>query len=50
MRHANRIVSLDLLRGVAATAVAIPHYLVLRNVHADYAEIVSIMSVEIFSG
>jgi peptidoglycan/LPS O-acetylase OafA/YrhL len=50
MRHANRIVSLDLLRGVAATAVAIPHYLVLRNVHADYAEIVSIMSVEIFFG
>src|SRR5215203_4296726 len=44
----HRIASLDLLRGVAAFAVAIPHYLVMSGVHSDAAEIVSILAVEVF--
>jgi len=50
MQAGRRVASLDLLRGVAAVAVAIPHYLVLLDVQAAYAEIISIMAVEIFFG
>lgn len=44
----HRVASLDLLRGLAALAVAIPHYLVLSGSHSDAAEIVSILAVEVF--
>jgi peptidoglycan/LPS O-acetylase OafA/YrhL len=44
----NHIASLDLLRGVAAFAVAIPHYLLLSGSQSDAAEVVSILAVEVF--
>src|SRR5258708_4219475 len=44
----NRIASLDLLRGVAAFCVAIPHYLILSGTSSDIPEIVSILGVEVF--
>ena len=43
-----RLASLDLLRGLAAFAVAVPHYLVLSSTAADLSEIVSVLSVEVF--
>ena len=46
--RAKRLASLDFLRGVAAFAVAIPHYLIVTAVHADAAEAVSVLSVEVF--
>jgi len=43
-----RIASLDLLRGVAALAVAIPHYVMLGSTGWTTAEVVSILAVEVF--
>jgi len=43
-----RLASLDLLRGVAALAVAIPHYLILGSQDWPVAQIVSILAVEVF--
>jgi peptidoglycan/LPS O-acetylase OafA/YrhL len=44
----NRVVSLDLLRGLAAWAVAIPHFFSYHAVEPDTFELVSIVAVEIF--
>jgi peptidoglycan/LPS O-acetylase OafA/YrhL len=44
----NRIVSLDLLRGLAAWAVATSHFFFYHAVEPDTFEIVSIIAVEIF--
>jgi peptidoglycan/LPS O-acetylase OafA/YrhL len=46
--HPNRIASLDLLRGVAAFSVAIPHYVILALGASDPAERVSVLAVEVF--
>jgi peptidoglycan/LPS O-acetylase OafA/YrhL len=43
-----RIASLDLLRGLAALAVAIPHFLVFKTIGGDLAESESVIAVEIF--
>jgi peptidoglycan/LPS O-acetylase OafA/YrhL len=43
-----RIASLDLLRGLAAFAVALPHYLILNSTGHPTAEVISVISVEIF--
>jgi peptidoglycan/LPS O-acetylase OafA/YrhL len=42
-----RVAALDLLRGIAALAVAIPHFVML-NAASDPAEIVSVLAVEVF--
>ena len=43
-----RIASLDLLRGIAAWTVAIPHFFIYHAIQADIFEAVSIVGVEIF--
>jgi peptidoglycan/LPS O-acetylase OafA/YrhL/lysophospholipase L1-like esterase len=43
-----RLASLDFLRGVAALAVAVPHYLILGSSDWPVAQIVSILAVEVF--
>jgi peptidoglycan/LPS O-acetylase OafA/YrhL/lysophospholipase L1-like esterase len=43
-----RLASLDFLRGVAALAVAIPHYLMLGSTDWPVAQVVSILAVEVF--
>ncbi|MDF2115505.1 acyltransferase family protein [Roseiarcaceae bacterium H3SJ34-1] len=43
-----RLASLDFLRGVAALAVAVPHYLILGSQDWPVAQIVSILAVEVF--
>ena len=43
-----RVASLDLLRGMAAFAVAIPHFLMFHNIDAEGAETMSILGVEVF--
>jgi len=43
-----RVASLDLLRGLAALAVAIPHYLTLNSNDWPAADVFSITAVEIF--
>jgi peptidoglycan/LPS O-acetylase OafA/YrhL/lysophospholipase L1-like esterase len=43
-----RLASLDLLRGVAALAVAIPHYVMLGSSDWPAANVISILAVEIF--
>lgn len=43
-----RIASLDLLRGLAAFGVAIPHYLILADIQRTSAEVISVLSVEVF--
>jgi peptidoglycan/LPS O-acetylase OafA/YrhL len=45
---AHRIASLDLLRGVAAFAVAISHYLVFASVATAIPETISVLAVEVF--
>ena len=42
-----RIAALDLLRGVAALSVAIPHFVMLNSA-SDPAEVVSVLAVEVF--
>jgi peptidoglycan/LPS O-acetylase OafA/YrhL len=42
-----RIAALDLLRGIAALAVAVPHFIML-NAAVGWAEIVSVLAVEVF--
>ncbi len=42
-----RVAALDLLRGVAALSVAIPHFVMLNSA-SDPAEIVSVLAVEVF--
>jgi peptidoglycan/LPS O-acetylase OafA/YrhL len=42
-----RVAALDLLRGMAALSVAIPHFIMLSST-ADWAEIVSVLAVEVF--
>lgn len=46
----NRLASLDYLRGVAALAVAIPHYLILGSQDWPAAQVVSFLAVEVFFG
>jgi peptidoglycan/LPS O-acetylase OafA/YrhL len=48
MSSESRIASLDLLRGLAAYAVAIPHYLILNSTDYPVAEAISILAVECF--
>lgn len=43
-----RLASLDLLRGVAALAVAIPHYVMLGSQDWPTMQVVSILAVEVF--
>ena len=43
-----RSVSLDALRGAAALSVAIPHFLLFRDIGGDVAEFISILAVEVF--
>lgn len=43
-----RLASLDFLRGAAALAVAVPHYLILGSQDWPAAQIVSILAVEVF--
>ena len=43
-----RIASLDLLRGLAAFGVAIPHYVILADIERTSAEVISVLSVEVF--
>lgn len=43
-----RIAALDLLRGLAALAVAIPHFIMLGSESAGPAEVVSVLAVEVF--
>ena len=40
--------SLDAVRGLAALGVAVPHYLMVRGIGGNAAEIVSILAVEVF--
>lgn len=44
----DRVASLDLLRGLAALAVAIPHFLVFKTIGGNLAEGASVIAVEIF--
>lgn len=44
----DRVAALDLVRGLAACAVAIPHYLILNSNQWPAAEVISIISVEVF--
>jgi peptidoglycan/LPS O-acetylase OafA/YrhL len=44
----NRIAALDLLRGLAAFSVAVPHYLVLASFAPDTSEAISVLGVEVF--
>jgi peptidoglycan/LPS O-acetylase OafA/YrhL len=48
MRHTGRLVSLDLLRGLAAVAVAVPHYVIMDEQEHTVIEAVSVLAVEIF--
>ena len=43
-----RVASLDLVRGGAAFAVAVPHYLVLGSTDWPIAETISVLAVEVF--
>jgi peptidoglycan/LPS O-acetylase OafA/YrhL len=43
-----RLSSLDLVRGIAAFAVAVPHYFVLSSVAPEISEIISVLAVEVF--
>jgi peptidoglycan/LPS O-acetylase OafA/YrhL len=43
-----RVASLDLLRGLAAWTVAMPHFFIFHSVQPDTFEAVSILGVEIF--
>ena len=44
----NRVASLDLLRGLAALAVALPHFFIYTTDGAGVCETVSVLAVEIF--
>jgi peptidoglycan/LPS O-acetylase OafA/YrhL/lysophospholipase L1-like esterase len=43
-----RLASLDLLRGIAALAVAVPHYLMLGSQDWPVMQVISILAVEVF--
>ena len=43
-----RSVSLDALRGIAALAVAVPHFFLFRESGGDITEFISILAVEVF--
>ena len=43
-----RVAGLDLLRGLAALSVALPHFLAYRGVFPDSAETISALAVEVF--
>jgi peptidoglycan/LPS O-acetylase OafA/YrhL len=43
-----RVAGLDLLRGLAALSVALPHFLAYRGLFPDTAETVSALAVEVF--
>jgi peptidoglycan/LPS O-acetylase OafA/YrhL len=43
-----RIVALDALRGLAALAVAVPHFLIVHRFYPAFFQAVSIVSVEVF--
>jgi len=44
----DRVHSLDLLRGIAASAVAVPHFLLYRGMGGEPAEAMSVLAVEVF--
>jgi peptidoglycan/LPS O-acetylase OafA/YrhL/lysophospholipase L1-like esterase len=46
--RSSRVASLDLVRGLAALLVAIPHYFILNSTQWPVAEVISILSVEVF--
>ena len=43
-----RLPSLDMLRGLAALSVTIPHFFIFRDANSPIAETVSILGVEVF--
>jgi peptidoglycan/LPS O-acetylase OafA/YrhL len=43
-----RVASLDMLRGLAALSVTIPHFFIFQNADSRLAETVSILGVEVF--
>lgn len=43
-----RVAGLDLLRGLAALSVALPHFFAYRNMFPDTAETISALAVEVF--
>jgi peptidoglycan/LPS O-acetylase OafA/YrhL len=43
-----RVASLDLVRGIAALCVAVPHFLIYRNVGGPLLESLSVIAVEVF--
>ena len=43
-----RVSSLDLLRGVAALAVAIPHWILISRPESEASEVMAILAVEVF--
>ena len=45
---AGRLAALDLLRGMAALAVALPHFFAYRGLFPDAAEAISALAVEVF--
>jgi peptidoglycan/LPS O-acetylase OafA/YrhL len=47
-RASERVAALDLLRGLAAFAVAIPHFLVQQSVQPVLSEAASVLAVEVF--
>jgi len=44
----NRVAGLDLLRGLAALSVALPHFFAYRGAFPDSAETISALAVEVF--
>jgi len=44
----NRVAGLDLLRGLAALSVALPHFFAYRGAFPDTAETISALAVEVF--
>ncbi|HTK14298.1 MAG TPA: acyltransferase [Xanthobacteraceae bacterium] len=46
--NSHRVASLDLLRGLAAYSVAVPHFFIYNAVGDKYFESVSVLAVEIF--
>ena len=45
---AGRVASLDMLRGIAALSVALPHFFEYRGIFPERAETVAVLAVEVF--
>jgi peptidoglycan/LPS O-acetylase OafA/YrhL len=43
-----RAASLDIVRGIAALCVAVPHFLIYRNIGGPFLESLSVVAVEVF--